>query len=90
MSTLLELPFISSIFFILAGILIGHLLWFHDRSADSQKMTGLESRYFKARGSARQRKREFVKLQKNAAGQEQRFVRTEQSVGNVARQKQQP
>lgn len=77
MSFLFDLPFISSIFFILAGILIGHLLWFHDRSVDSQKMTGLESRYFKARGSARQRKREFVNLKKSAAKQESALADTQ-------------
>ena len=83
MSFLFDLPFISSIFFILAGILIGHLLWFHDRSADSEKMSGLESRYFKARGSARQRKREFVKLQKNSNSQESNLAQLNEQLATL-------
>jgi chromosome segregation ATPase len=56
----------STVLFVLAGILIGHLLWYRDSSAEAEKMTGLENRYFKARGSVRQRKREFTKLQKDS------------------------
>lgn len=65
MTALFDLPFVSTLFFILAGILIGHLLWFQDRSSESEQINGLESRYYRARGSAMQRKRKFVKLQKN-------------------------
>ena len=66
MIDLFGIPLSSILLFTLAGILIGHLLWYHDRSGDTEKMNGLENRYFKARGSARQRKREFLKLQKNS------------------------
>lgn len=56
----------STILFVLAGILIGHLLWYHDRSSDDEKLNGLENRYAKARGSVRKRKQEFATLQRDA------------------------
>lgn len=64
MIDLFGLPLSSTALFLLAGILIGHLLWYRDRSADSQQMNGLEDRYAKARGSARQRKNDAQRLQK--------------------------
>ncbi len=64
MTALLDLPFISALFFALAGLLTGHLLWFRDRTSDNQKINGLENRYIKARGTAKIRKREVVKLQR--------------------------
>ncbi|MGB7324615.1 MAG: hypothetical protein WBD31_07075 [Rubripirellula sp.] len=65
MTALFNLPFVSAVFFVLAGVLIGHLLWFRDRTGDNAKINGLENRYIKARGSAKLRKREFVKLRKD-------------------------
>ena len=66
MIDLFGIPLSSILLFTLAGILIGHLLWYHDRSGETEKINGLENRYFKARGSARQRKQEFLKLQKSS------------------------
>ncbi len=77
----LGVSFQSTILFVLIGILIGHLLWYHDRSADSQKIDGLENRYFKACGTVGKRKREFVKLQKDSEQQrgELQIIRQQQA-----------
>lgn len=63
------ISFSSSLLFILAGILIGHLLWFQDRSGTEQHLDRLQRRYFKARGGVGRRKREFVRLRKTSAVQ---------------------
>jgi chromosome segregation ATPase len=64
MISLFGLPLSSSVLFILAGVLIGHLLWYHDRSAAKETVDGLEDRYSKAKGSARARRRDALQLQK--------------------------
>jgi chromosome segregation ATPase len=87
MTHLFDLPFISAGFFILAGILIGHLLWYRDRSVDADKINGLESRYFKARGSARQRKREVLKIRKMTASQATDLGRTLEEYDQLLAQK---
>lgn len=48
--------FTSLILFLLAGILIGHLLWYRDPAADKEKADHLETRYLQARTAAKQRK----------------------------------
>lgn len=57
MMDLVGLPLTSTILFILAGILIGHALWCHDRSGDKARVDQPERRYIQARSVARQRRR---------------------------------
>ena len=61
---LFGLPLSSGVLFILAGVLIGHLLWYHDRSAARRTVDSLEDRYSKAKGAARKRRYEVADLQK--------------------------
>ena len=64
MISLFGLPLSSSVLFILAGVLVGHLLWYRDRTPDREAVDGLEDKYSKAKGSARRRKRDFVTIQR--------------------------
>ncbi len=64
MIDLFGLPLSSIVLFVLAGVLIGHLLWYQDRAIQREKLEGLENRYFKARGAARQRKSRYLQLQR--------------------------
>jgi len=63
MTTMIGLPLLSISLFVLAGILIGHLLWYHDRKHDLRRISQLEDRYQRVRSTAVQRKQEFVRLQ---------------------------
>jgi chromosome segregation ATPase len=62
MMDLLGLPFTSIVLFILAGIVLGHALWYQDRSSDIEKINWLEKRYFQARTIAQRRKLELRTL----------------------------
>lgn len=64
MMDLIGLPLTSMILFILAGLLIGHALWYRDRSADFEKIDWLERRYRQARKVARLRRQEQHHLRK--------------------------
>ncbi|MEM1068487.1 MAG: hypothetical protein AAGI63_06300, partial [Planctomycetota bacterium] len=65
MIDLFGLPLTSILLFVLAGLLVGYLLWFPDRSRQKEKLEGLESRYWKARGTARERKTRFLDLRRD-------------------------
>jgi uncharacterized protein (DUF3084 family) len=56
---LLGLPFTSIVLFVLAGIVLGHVLWYQDRSSDIEKINWLERRYLQARTIASHRKVEL-------------------------------
>ena len=49
-------PVTSMVMLLLAGILIGHCIWYQDRSRDSEKIAWLEKRYFQSRKVAQHRK----------------------------------
>ena len=64
MPVLFGLPVISILLFIFAGILIGHLIWYYDRSADEDKLRELEDKLAKDNKSSSTHKQELLKLQK--------------------------
>ena len=72
--------FTSLILFLLAGILIGHLLWYRDPSADREKNDQLEARYLQARSSAKQRKSQQLSLSKKVDELEQLAERYQKQV----------
>lgn len=49
-------PVTSMVMLLLAGILIGHCIWYQDRSRDSEKIAWLEKRYFQSRKVSQSRK----------------------------------
>lgn len=61
---LLGMPVSSAALFLLAGILLGHLLWYRERGKKNNGDPDLESRYIKARSSLKQRKGQLRELQK--------------------------
>ena len=61
---LLGMTVSSAALFLLAGMLLGHLLWYRDRGKRADGDPDLESRYIKARSSLKQRKGQLRKLQK--------------------------
>ena len=61
---LLGMPISSAVLFLLAGMLLGHLLWYRDRGKNSGNDPELETRYLKIRGSLKQRKTQIKELQK--------------------------
>ena len=63
MTDLFGLPAFSIVLFVCIGLLIGHLLWYRDTSADRKKLRESEDRYVKTRGAIRQRKQQFAQLQ---------------------------
>ena len=70
MTDLLGLPLSSLLLFLIAGILIGYLFWYPDRALQRTKMEELESRYWKARGAARQRKSRYRQLHRISQAQQ--------------------
>ena len=60
----LGMPLSSAALFLLAGLLLGHLLWYRERSKKSSDEPELESRYIKLRSSLKQRKVQLRELQK--------------------------
>jgi chromosome segregation ATPase len=74
---------------VLAGVLIGHLLWYRDRSADNERLRFLETRYFQARGAARQRKQAFLKLQQACQSQHRELQRIGEQQAILAADRQQ-
>ena len=61
---LFGVPVPSVALFLLAGLLLGHLLWYRDRGGRSAENVDLENRYVKARGSVKQRRNEIKELKK--------------------------
>jgi len=61
---LLGMPVSSAALFLLAGLLLGHLLWYRERGKKTDGDPDLESRYIKARSSLKQRKGQLRELQK--------------------------
>ena len=72
--------FTSLVLFLLAGILIGHLLWYRDPSADREKNGHLEARYLQARSSAKRRKSQQLSLSKKVDELEQLAERYQKQV----------
>ncbi len=66
MSTWIGSSFISVFMLFMGGILIGHLLWYRDRSSDLRAIKDAETKYNRARTAARNRKRKFVLLSRDA------------------------
>ena len=64
---LLGMPLSSAALFLLAGTLLGHLLWYRDRGKSSPTDPDLETRYLKVRSSLKQRKTQVKELQKQNA-----------------------
>ena len=60
----LGMPLSSAALFLLAGTLLGHLLWYRDRGKNSANDPDLETRYLKVRSSLKQRKTQVKELQK--------------------------
>ncbi len=65
MPVLFGLPVVSILLFIFAGVLIGHLIWYHDLGTDDGKILELEEKYAKASGSAKTNKHEFLQLKQD-------------------------
>lgn len=63
----LGMPLSSAALFLLAGMLLGHLLWYRDRGKNSRSDSELETRYLKVRSSLKQRKMQLKELQKESA-----------------------
>ena len=61
---LFGVPVPSVALFLLAGLLLGHLLWYRDRGGRSAENVDLENRYVKARGSVKQRRNQIKELKK--------------------------
>ncbi|MDG2219979.1 MAG: hypothetical protein P8L85_01275 [Rubripirellula sp.] len=70
MTDFLTLPLLSLLLFLIAGILIGYLFWYPDRADQRTKMDELESRYWKARSAARQRKSRYRDLHRTSQAQQ--------------------
>ena len=62
---LLGMPLSSAALFLLAGTLLGHLLWYRDRGKNSTNDPELETRYLKIRSSLKKRKSQLKELQKH-------------------------
>ena len=60
MSFLVGLPFVSILLFVLAGFLLGHLVWHKDRSGDVKRIQELEEKYAAANGAAETHKQEAL------------------------------
>ena len=71
MPPLFDHSLLSIALFVFAGILIGHLLWYRDRSADEARIGDLETRYIKARSVARQRRQQRLAAVRRVAELEQ-------------------
>lgn len=71
MSTWIGSSFISVFLLFMGGILIGHLLWYRDRSTDLQAIKDAETKYSRAKAAARIRKRRFVLLSRDVKSGEQ-------------------
>lgn len=71
MSTWIGSSFISVFLLFMGGILIGHLMWYRDRSSDLQAIKDAETKYSRAKAAARARKRRFVLLSRDARSGEQ-------------------
>ncbi|MFG0267904.1 MAG: hypothetical protein ACF8AM_22535 [Rhodopirellula sp. JB055] len=63
MNTWIGIPFLSAFMFVMGGILVGHLLWYRDRSRDVNAIKDAEKKYAKAKAAARSRKHHFLGLQ---------------------------
>lgn len=70
MTDFLALPLLSLLLFLIAGILIGYLFWYPDRAGQRTKLAELESRYWKARTAARQRKSRYRDLHRLSQAQQ--------------------
>ncbi|MDF1841073.1 MAG: hypothetical protein P1U77_06525 [Rubripirellula sp.] len=70
MTDFLALPLFSLLLFLIAGILIGYLFWYPDRAGQRTKLAELESRYWKARTAARQRKSRYRDLHRLSQAQQ--------------------
>lgn len=70
MSTWIGSSFISVFLLFMGGILIGHLLWYRDRSGDLQAVKEAETKYNRAKTAARNRKRKFILLSRDAKSHE--------------------
>ncbi len=64
---LLGMPLSSAALFLLAGTLLGHLLWYRDHGKAAVSNPDLETRYLKIRSSLKQRKNQVKELQKQNA-----------------------
>ncbi len=65
MSIFLGLPVVSILLFVLAGFLIGHLVWYRDRNGDDKRIVELEEKYAAANGAAETHRQEFLDLKKS-------------------------
>lgn len=62
---LLGMPLSSAALFLLAGTLLGHLLWYRDRGKNHTSDPELETRYLKVRSCLKQRKSQLKELQQH-------------------------
>lgn len=69
MIDLFGLPLTSILLFVLAGVLVGHLLWYPDRARQKETVDGLENRYWRARTTARARKSRYRELERISESQ---------------------
>lgn len=70
MTDFLAFPLFSLLLFLIAGILIGYLIWHPDRAGQRTKLEEFESRYWKARTVARQRKSRYRDLHRVSQAQQ--------------------
>ncbi len=64
MTVFMGLPIISIALFLVAGIAIGYLVWYRDRTDDDIRILDLEERYAAANGAAETHRQEFVEAKK--------------------------
>tara|TARA_R110002049_G_scaffold4601_5_gene32296 strand:+ start:420879 stop:422855 length:1977 start_codon:yes stop_codon:yes gene_type:complete len=86
---MIGLPLVSILMFILAGVLIGHLLWYHDRKADQRRISKLEDRYQLVRGTAVRRKQEFARLQSEVSSHQHLLDQTRAETNDALLRQQQ-
>ena len=64
MTVFMGLPIVSISLFLVAGIAIGYLVWFRDRTEDDKRILELEERYAAANGAAEMHRQEFLEAKK--------------------------
>ena len=60
---LLNIPIISVVLLLLAGILIGHLIWYRDRSDDESTLSGLRGENHELQAALHEHKQAYVALE---------------------------
>lgn len=76
---LLGMPLSSAALFLLAGTLLGHLLWYRDRGKTAASDPDLETRYLKVRSLLKQRKTQVRELEKQNASFEEDLTNLRQA-----------